>query len=126
MTPRKLLATAWVGRLVTLGGVVAILVLILTSSRFSAEFDPQPLWGDVFTLILMVFAIGWIYGACLGREGVPFFAALLAILCVLALTKSEHLDSGLMASAVLIGPLVLSWPLGCLWALRREAAAGPD
>jgi len=122
VSPRHLLIAAWIGGLFTLGGVVAMLVFVSTSPRFADEFDALPLWGAVTALILIMFANGWVYGVRLGTEGVPFFAFFLAALCLIALMKIRHLDTGLMATAVLIGPLVLAWALGCLRALRRKSA----
>lgn len=125
MVPRKLLIAAWVGGLITLGGVAAMVVLVLTSPRFPDDYDALPLWGAVIALILIMFAIGWVYGVQLGTAGVPFVAFFFAAFCLLALIKIRHLDSGLMGSAVLVGPFVLGWSLGCLWVLRRQDAAGP-
>ena len=124
MSPRRLLVAAWVGGLVTLGGVVAMLVLVLTSPRFADDYDALPLWGAVIALILIIFAVGWYIGICRGKEGIRSFTVFLTILSILALTKIRHLDTGLMATSVLIGPCVMGWALGCLYILRREGAAG--
>lgn len=124
MTPGKLLVAAWGGGLATLGGAAAILVLVLTSPPPPAEVGAPTLAGAVIGLILLVFAVGWVIGAGLGTKGVIHFAVIFAALCALALSKAEHLDTGLMGAAVLIGPYVTGWALGCARALRRESAEG--
>lgn len=127
MTPRKLVVATWIGGLITLGSAVTVLVFILMASNlFPAKFGVLPPVSALISLICILATLGWVIGVRLGKKGALYFAAILAILLALALSKSEYPETGLILTMLGVGPFLMGWSLGCLDFLRRKGAEGQD